>query len=328
MGRRRQLLIASITGGVLIAIGATVLVVRGGGHGGRVHTTAATAPTSTSSTEPLETTLVLEPVSDPGTTAAPPAPTTTSTTTLAAALSGQGAVLGAPTVPDTRVMHSSGCASLADPGNWNTQCGQLGPNAVWLTETRSGSQSNLLTGAYVLVRASGSSATTAAPAAARATPSTTTSTTAATRATTTTSTTAAQLGPGDSLWTVALEERDGTGGRFTGLAATAGGVRGDGSQAVLFGFHQGSSPGVLSADLVEVPPAAPSATVSVHLDLTKGAARISTGQLDIWAASYITGDATCCPSAYTHQVIHFQASAWRVVATARISPASVPPSQV
>jgi len=327
--KRQRVLIGAAAGGAgLLAAGAVaVAVMAGRGGTSRVRTTATTAPATTSTTDLTETTLALEPVDSPTTNAPPQSSTTTATTALAAALSGQGAVLIPSSAAGRLLPDGSGCSALGDGAGWTVQCGQLGPSAIWLTETRPAAAGSTATRAYVLRPADPATNSTVASGHAGAAPTTTATTTKSTTATTTSAPTAT-TSPGGTLWAVALAEQDDAGGRFGGLDAASGGVRGDGSQAVVFGFRQPGAAGVLSLDLVEVPPATTRPSVSVHMDLTRGSVRLSTGELDLWAASYVPGDATCCPSAFVHQVIQYQADAWRVVAASRISPANVPPSQV
>lgn len=305
--------------GVLVVVGLLALVIhaaRGGHHRRVVTTSSTTVPASTTSAP--ETTLTLEPVSQPTATSAPPA--STATTALGPALNGQGAILATPSVPDSRhLLPGQTCQSLGDPG-WQAQCASVGTAALWLTETRPAGSATA-TRAYLFVATSGASPATASP---NAPPRPTTTV----GPVSTTSSSPATTVPAGSEWSVALVARDDAGGRFSRIAVVTGDARGTGHQAALFGFHDPTNGGVLRVDLVELAPDVVPPAVTVHLDLARGALRLSTGQVDTWAASFLPGDAACCPSAFVHQVLHFQAAAWRVVADTRVSPDSVPPSQI
>jgi len=111
---------------------------------------------------------------------------------------------------------------------------------------------------------------------------------------------------------VVLRAADDQGVRFSAVRVKVDSIAAGGGQDIVFGFHgQDQS---LSVDLVHG-----SGVVAVHEDLTHGSARSATGQLDTWTE---TG-----PS-YRHDTISFDGSTWRVVATASVAPASVPPSQL
>ena len=116
-------------------------------------------------------------------------------------------------------------------------------------------------------------------------------------------------------WTVVQEVRDDNGVRFSNVTARVADLSGDGKDEVAFGFHLTAGDGVLSLDVVEGPGA-----VVVHRELTRGVARVSSGQLDTWRRSDSTR--------YVHDVIQFRNGAWRIVATATVPANDVPPSQL
>lgn len=129
-------------------------------------------------------------------------------------------------------------------------------------------------------------------------------------------------GPG-SQWNLVLEERDDEGTRLAGVNVRAADLSADGSPELAFGFATQGSASVLSVDVVDA-----SATVVAHRDLPKGVVRVSTGQVDTWSAEGGAGEANCCPSSFVHEVIRFVDGAYRVLASERVRPEDVPPSQL
>jgi hypothetical protein len=116
-------------------------------------------------------------------------------------------------------------------------------------------------------------------------------------------------------WTVALHVRDDAGVRFRNVTARTVDLSGDGLGDIAFGFHLTAGDGVLSVDVVEGP-----GTVVVHRDLSRGAARVSTGQLDTWRR--------IDSGRFAHEVIQVRDGAWRIVAASNVPAGEVPPSQL
>ena len=116
-----------------------------------------------------------------------------------------------------------------------------------------------------------------------------------------------------SAWSVMLEARDDSGLRYDAINVRTIDLSGDGRDEVAFGFRE--SDRTLQVDVVEGP-----GTVVVHRGLSRGAARVSTGQLDVWRRV----DA----SRYVHELIQVRDGAWRIVASSTVPASDVPPSQL
>lgn len=116
-------------------------------------------------------------------------------------------------------------------------------------------------------------------------------------------------------WMVVLRANDDTGSLYVGVKARAEDVSGDGASEIAFGFTRTGPSAVLSVDLVEGP-----GTVVVHRDLTRGSARVSSGQLDTWRRAD--------SSRFAHEVIQERNGAWYIVGSAVVPPNEVPPSQL
>jgi hypothetical protein len=122
--------------------------------------------------------------------------------------------------------------------------------------------------------------------------------------------------------TPVLEAFDDLGQRFAGIKARVESVAGDGTEQIVFGLHNQGSGQVLSVDLVQG-----TGVVAAHVDASKGAARLSAGQLDIWSAVFQASEANCCPSMFEHATIR-DVSGWKVVARGNVPASQVPPSQL
>lgn len=119
---------------------------------------------------------------------------------------------------------------------------------------------------------------------------------------------------GVGQWAPYLAAGDDSGGRWSEVKARmAEGPGGSNDQLVGFGFRARTG-GALGVDLVR------QGQVAAHVEMAKGAARLSRAQLDTWGAQ---ADGT-----YLHQVIRWSDDAWRVVATESVSAALVPPSHL
>jgi hypothetical protein len=116
-------------------------------------------------------------------------------------------------------------------------------------------------------------------------------------------------------WSLVLRVADDAGTHFSAVRARVEDLSGDGASEIAFGFTRTGVSEVLAVDVVEGP-----GSVVVHRELPKGAARVSSGQLDTWRRS----DSTHA----IHEVIQFRDGAWRIVATASVAAADVPSSQL
>jgi hypothetical protein len=116
-----------------------------------------------------------------------------------------------------------------------------------------------------------------------------------------------------STWSVVLQFHDDAGVRFSSINARVADLSGDGKDEVAFGFHAGDTS--LSVDVVEGP-----GSVVVHRDLSRGVARVSSGQLDTWRR--------VDPARHAHETIQFRDGAWRIVASSVGPSSEVPPSQL
>lgn len=126
-----------------------------------------------------------------------------------------------------------------------------------------------------------------------------------------------------SGWNLELEARDEDGSRFTAVNIRVADVSSDGFEEATFGFRNVGPAAVLSLDVVEGP-----GRVAAHRELARGSARVSNGQLDTWAAAFEPADQPCCPSTFLHDVIRFRDGAYRIVASEKVRPVDVPPSQL
>lgn len=115
-------------------------------------------------------------------------------------------------------------------------------------------------------------------------------------------------------WTVVLSALDDQGSTFSAVGVRGEDVSGDGHPELVFGFHRRDRERTLAVDVVDASPA-----VVVHRELPQGAARVSKGQLDTWAAA---GDG------FDHVVIRYASGAWRAGRPTRVARADVPPSMV
>jgi hypothetical protein len=121
---------------------------------------------------------------------------------------------------------------------------------------------------------------------------------------------------GPTQWTVILAADDPGGARYSAVSVAVADASGDGKLDIGFGFRLPDASHTLAVDLVEGP-----GQVVVHQSLVQGSARISSGQLNTWAAA---PDST---SQVVKQVIRYIAGAWRITATSR-EPAPAPTSQL
>jgi hypothetical protein len=125
----------------------------------------------------------------------------------------------------------------------------------------------------------------------------------------------------DGQYEAALVATDDQGTVWSSVGAAVATVSTAGGEQLLVGFHVIAT-GALDWDLVDSP-----GRVVVHREERGGAAVVSPGQLDAWAASPARGDPACCPSMYVHEVIRNTDGSWRLVlATRTRGPA--PASQV
>jgi Tfp pilus assembly protein PilW len=118
------------------------------------------------------------------------------------------------------------------------------------------------------------------------------------------------------VWKSVLEAVDADGSKWTAVKAVVVDISGDKADEIAFGFR-GTGSGSLALDVVEGP-----GTVTAHRDLAKGAARVSTGQLDTWSAS------AASTGQYDHDVIRWVDGAWRMLLRNQSAAADVPPSQL
>jgi hypothetical protein len=123
-------------------------------------------------------------------------------------------------------------------------------------------------------------------------------------------------GTAPGVWKSVLEAVDADGSKWTAVKAVVVDISGDKADEIAFGFR-GTGSGSLAVDVVEGP-----GTVTAHRDLSKGSARVSTGQLDTWSAS------SASSGQYDHDVIRWVDGAWRVVLRNQSAAADVPPSQL
>jgi hypothetical protein len=116
-------------------------------------------------------------------------------------------------------------------------------------------------------------------------------------------------------WALALSAEDTTGNRFAMIRARVADISGDGTEEIAFGFTLTGTTPILAVDVVEGP-----GTVVVHRDLRRGAARVSTGQLNTWRQAG--------SDQAIHDVIQFRAGAWRIVSSSAEPASDTPPSQL
>jgi hypothetical protein len=132
------------------------------------------------------------------------------------------------------------------------------------------------------------------------------------------------FGPGGAgTEEVVLETLDDQGARFAGVNVRIDSIAGDATQDLVVGFRNLGSGSILSVDMVQGP-----GVVAVHQDLSHGAARSATGQLDTWAGVVAPGDPNCCPSSFLHDTIRFLDGAWRIAVDVTVPANAVPPSQL
>lgn len=290
-GRRAVIVSVAVT--ALLGGAFAVVAVAARGRDRRVRASATTttsttvAPTTVPSIEPTTTTYDLTPST---TTTASTVPAATSTTTTTApplpVVSSAGAVLKPPGSPTTRTMTGSDCSTLATAASAGVACGEAhakgGVTLVWLVEGSSAGVHRRH--AYVFAPAPGSAASGASGA--------------------------------SGAWKSVLEAVDPDGSGWQSVQAVVVDLSGDGADDIAFGFRSVGS-GLLAVDVVEGPGA-----VTAHRDLAHGAARVSPGQWDTWAASGAPD------GQYDHDVIRWQDNAWRLVMRSSEPASSVPPTQL
>jgi hypothetical protein len=116
-------------------------------------------------------------------------------------------------------------------------------------------------------------------------------------------------------WHLVLRASDDAGTQFANVRVRVEDLSGDGAKEIAYGFTRPGASAVLAVDVIEG-----TGPVAVHRELQKGAARVSTGQLDTWRRTD--------GSHFAHEVIQFRDGAWRIVASASVAPSDVPPSQL
>jgi hypothetical protein len=207
---------------LVVAVLAGIQIVGGGSGSGGVATATGHRSTSTSTDSATVTTIQLVPV-EPATALGTLPPLTTGPTVQAApsttppgeVVDGTGAILVRPASPGQRRLDPArGCASLADSGWGNVQCGVVRGNGAvltWLTEARPGRYGVPATRTYVF----------------RAGPS--------------------------RIEEVALEGFDDQGSRFSGVKVRVDSVAADGFSDIVFGFRNQGTAQVLSVDVVHGP---------------------------------------------------------------------------
>jgi hypothetical protein len=119
-------------------------------------------------------------------------------------------------------------------------------------------------------------------------------------------------------WRQVLAVADDDGGRFGHMKARVADVSGDGFDDIAFGFGVLGTQHLLQVDIVDG-----TRRVVAHRDFTAGAARVATGQLDGWSGR----NGSAGPE-WVHEVIRYQAGAWRVVSSTVVDRSAVPPSQL
>jgi hypothetical protein len=122
--------------------------------------------------------------------------------------------------------------------------------------------------------------------------------------------------------TPVLEAFDDPGQRFAAIKARVESVAGDGTEQIVFGLRNQGSGQVLSIDLVQG-----TGVVAAHIDASKGAGRLSAGQLDVWSAVFQASEPNCCPSMFEHATVR-DVNGWKVVARTNVPASQVPPSQL
>ncbi|MDQ1396358.1 MAG: hypothetical protein QOG64_1617 [Acidimicrobiaceae bacterium] len=128
-------------------------------------------------------------------------------------------------------------------------------------------------------------------------------------------------GKGDQ-WLLRLRQDDPQGDTFSDVKVVVIPF-GPGTSAALFGFRRPGTGDILELDLVD-----DQGPVKVHLEAEQGSVRVTGGQLEVWSAVYGPQDPTCCPSAFTRQVIQRRGSQWVGSSQQQMDPANVPPSQL
>jgi len=282
--------------GVVAAVGLGVLVagVLGGDGGGdavSAGTSSTTSSTAPPDLVPESTTTTFDLMPEPTVpTTSGPASTTTTTAAPSPVVSAAGAVLRAPSGSGsaTRKMTGEDCSTLAADG-WSAECGIVvvkgGGRVVWLVESKPVSVGSPTRArrAYVLAPAPSGG------------------------------------WGGSGSWRVALEALDENGTRWKAVGVRALDVSEDGADEVVWGFRAAGSGGALAVDVVEGP--APG-SVTAHVDLRQGSARVSTGQLDTW--SHVSGSGST--ARFQHDLIRWRDNAWRVVSRTQTAASDVPPS--
>jgi hypothetical protein len=116
-------------------------------------------------------------------------------------------------------------------------------------------------------------------------------------------------------WSTVLSASDDPGTAWSSVGVRGEDVSGDGQPELVFGFHRQGADRVVSMDIVD----APTATVVVHRDLTRGVVETAKGRASTWSAA---GDG------YDEVVIRYTAGAWRATAPKRVDRGAVPAPSV
>jgi hypothetical protein len=210
--------VLGVLAAIVLATFVTLLVVSGDGDGEGDRVAAGTSTTSSSSTSTSTssstTTSSTTPSSTTPVTTAPPSTTAPPTTVVLPVVTGQGAVLHAPTTAETRVVPpGAGCEALGDAG-WTVTCGTAvarGGVLAWVVETMATGDGATARRAMVFRRGTG------------------------------------------QQWSLVLRAGDETGKQFAAVRARVEDLSGDGAAEIAFGFTRVGASGVLALDVVEGP---------------------------------------------------------------------------
>ena len=128
-------------------------------------------------------------------------------------------------------------------------------------------------------------------------------------------------------WVEQLRARDPHARKWTGIRVVTRDLTGDGKPELVVGYRYLGSGGDLGIDIVENTDGVP--IVAAHPnDAIHGAVVFRGSTIEQYMAQYPNHEANCCPPYFLKRTIRFLDGAYRVTATAQVSPSEVPASQL
>jgi hypothetical protein len=128
-------------------------------------------------------------------------------------------------------------------------------------------------------------------------------------------------------WVEQLRARDPQARKWASIRVVPRDLTGDGKPELVVGYHFLGSGGDLGIDIVENDDGVP--VVAAHPDdAIQGSVVFRGRSFDQYMAQYPNREPNCCPPYFLRRTIRYVDGSWIVVATERVDPVEIPPSQV